>query len=524
MLTILKMKFRHRSTLKTILIFSSILALNCLSYAQNRITDEVKLFNKSKDAVVTVYGDHGHGSGFLFDYNGLIMTNEHVVKSSRYLRVQINDSIKVNATIVITDERRDLAILQVNPALVEHIKPLKIVSERDSMVMVGEKAIAIGSPLNQSRIMTAGIVSDFDEDVIIHDAIINPGNSGGPLLNIVGEVIGVNTFGDFSSVGPGIFGSLKISAKDSLIIQAYSILGNFQVPNDQLLPVMPKDMFPIGALISYFNNDDKLYHLKGKNNNTKFNITFVTPTFEYNRARKYEQRLTNKRSRRIKKGEIIGQSTYNRFTDLKSWYAKVGRYAPVVKIVITPKIGQTSGSIFSNILGGVAAGLTGVYYPGYSEYEYKGDLYDFKLYRNGIEQLDIERSMVWQLTDFYSGGGGASAKMQDVAQAGVFKYPIDVFSPQDETFPNLIMKIYNVESPQIPKSVKIPLKTVKRIWRDFEPYTNKSYSNNIAQKNNTEISRKSDKSIANNKISSKDSLIVSAFLGIVVLTLMTIYL
>ena len=155
----------------------------------------------------------GNGSGFVFDTQGHIVTNYHVIEGMDVLEVVLNDGKTYEAKVVGSDQLSDLAVLKID-APASSLKPLTLADS--SRVLVGQKAIAIGSPLassdqsmglGRSPSVTEGIVSATDrsmpvegtsgqytiEGLIQTDASINPGNSGGPLLNSLGEVIGVNT-------------------------------------------------------------------------------------------------------------------------------------------------------------------------------------------------------------------------------------------------------------------------------------------------------------------------------------------
>jgi S1-C subfamily serine protease len=146
------------------------------------------------------------GSGFVYDRQGHIVTNYHVVAHGRNLIVTFSDSTRSLATVVGIDPDSDLAVIQVDghePLLV----PVELGdSER---LQVGEQTIAIGNPFGFERTMTVGIISSLGRvvpqenggplqfsiaNLIQTDAAINPGNSGGPLLDIQGRVIGINSF------------------------------------------------------------------------------------------------------------------------------------------------------------------------------------------------------------------------------------------------------------------------------------------------------------------------------------------
>ncbi len=143
----------------------------------------------------------GEGSGFLWDTQGHIVTNDHVVDGADKLQIVFADGTEADATLVGTDPNGDIAVIQVDPSLVAGLQPV----EQGDMgqVQVGDLAIAIGNPFGYQNTMTRGIVSALGRSIpsqtqysipeaIQTDAAINPGNSGGPLLNSLGQVIGIN--------------------------------------------------------------------------------------------------------------------------------------------------------------------------------------------------------------------------------------------------------------------------------------------------------------------------------------------
>jgi S1-C subfamily serine protease len=143
----------------------------------------------------------GAGSGFILDDEGHILTNNHVVADATLVSVIYSNGIEARAQIVGTDEYSDLAVLKVDQ-LIDEAHPIPV-GDSDG-VNVGEWVVAIGNPFGQQSSMTLGIVSATGRTIstgvtgfsipqaIQTDAAINPGNSGGPLLNLNGEVIGVN--------------------------------------------------------------------------------------------------------------------------------------------------------------------------------------------------------------------------------------------------------------------------------------------------------------------------------------------
>jgi S1-C subfamily serine protease len=157
------------------------------------------------------------GSGFVYDDQGHIVTNDHVVNGAKTVDVTFVDGNTYTAKVIGTDPSSDLAVLQITDNFsIEKVVPVVIANS--NLLQVGQQVIAIGNPFGLSDTMTTGIVSQIGRllpnpdtrfpipNGIQTDAAINPGNSGGPLLNMQGQVVGMNTAissstGEFSGIG-----------------------------------------------------------------------------------------------------------------------------------------------------------------------------------------------------------------------------------------------------------------------------------------------------------------------------------
>ena len=156
------------------------------------------------DAVVTVFAEStgGSGSGAVLTPTGRIVTNDHVIAGSARLSVLLATGERKPATLVGTDPKTDVAVLQVEAS------DLATLAIGDTIPRVGEQVLALGAPLGLSGTVTTGIVSALHRDVLAPvagggttvlagtvqtDASINPGNSGGPLVDCAGRVVGINT-------------------------------------------------------------------------------------------------------------------------------------------------------------------------------------------------------------------------------------------------------------------------------------------------------------------------------------------
>ncbi len=163
------------------------------------------LYQRVIPGVVSIRTDAGQGSGFVYDDQGHIVTNQHVVEGASTVEVVFSSGSKAYGTVIGSDNDADIAVVKVDaPAGEFHPLPLG-----DSKTLqVGQTVVAIGNPFGLSGTMTLGIVSGLGRtqpasqaagggffstaDIIQTDAAINPGNSGGPLFNLNGEVVGIN--------------------------------------------------------------------------------------------------------------------------------------------------------------------------------------------------------------------------------------------------------------------------------------------------------------------------------------------
>ena len=227
-------------------VFVTVAMLSAFAYAEvpasdPRVTPVVLAYRKARPAVVNIsteqiisqrVGAFGNdpfanifpspfvrdvpvltlGSGVVIHPSGFVVTNAHVVRQAQKITVALDEQTKVPASVISADPKIDLAVLKVEVPPGKELPYLPL--GRSDDLMVGESVIAIGNPLGYSNSLTTGVISAIDRalkftgnieisGLIQTDAPINPGNSGGPLLNIKGELIGINTAirGDAQNIG-----------------------------------------------------------------------------------------------------------------------------------------------------------------------------------------------------------------------------------------------------------------------------------------------------------------------------------
>ena len=166
--------------------------------------------------------DTSLGSGFLINRDGYIVTNDHVVRDAESIKVKLSNENVYDGRVIGSDPKTDIAVIKI--AAKEDL-PVAVLGDSDKL-QVGQWAIAIGNPFGLDRTVTVGVISatgrsnmgiETYEDFIQTDASINPGNSGGPLLNVHGEVIGINTA--IVAAGQGIGFAIPVNMAKQIVSQ-----------------------------------------------------------------------------------------------------------------------------------------------------------------------------------------------------------------------------------------------------------------------------------------------------------------
>jgi len=194
-----------------------------------------------------VYAREGAGSGVIVNSAGFILTNAHVVKRANKIRVKLWDSSETDAKVIGIDLQTDLAVIKI-----EANKALPVARMGDSdKLNVGDWVLAMGSPFGLEQTVTAGIISAKDrvtdagatpfQQFLQTDAAINPGNSGGPLVNLAGEVIGINTQ---IATSTGAFNGIGFALPSATAVDVYNQLVSNGRVRRGFLGINPQEITP----------------------------------------------------------------------------------------------------------------------------------------------------------------------------------------------------------------------------------------------------------------------------------------
>ncbi|MGK7912498.1 MAG: trypsin-like peptidase domain-containing protein [Synechococcus sp.] len=194
------------SLISTLLVCGPIFALSPVPVQAQFQGDEqstIDVYNAARPAVVTIGNRGGAGTGTFIDPSGLILTNEHVVRGNQRVQITTASGRQYSGQVLQLDRTNDLALVQVNAD--EQFPTIPFAAPGN--IQVGQRVYAIGNPFGLEGTLTTGILSRIGNNGDLQtDAAINPGNSGGPLLNSLGELIGVNK----AILSPGGQGNIGI--------------------------------------------------------------------------------------------------------------------------------------------------------------------------------------------------------------------------------------------------------------------------------------------------------------------------
>jgi S1-C subfamily serine protease len=435
--------------------------LPAASNPSGRVVDELSTkFKRLQNGVVTVWSEFGHGTGFIISDDGLVLTNQHVVGPSEYIALQFDSKRKIPAVLLAADPQRDIAVLWCNLSPFSGAISLELAKtdELNPSLIEGERVFTIGSPLNQQKIVTSGIASKIEKTAIISDVNINHGNSGGPLFNSQGQVVGITTFGDFTSQGgPGVSGIVKIEEALPLLQQARSRMATSTRPKPDLLPVDPDDVFPIEALKSTLLQEK--FDTKGYSFGVgDFDLVMITPPLKYYAEKASEMRAAKEKGKRNRKSEVAIQNSFRPLDDLKNWEMYVGEYKPVLLIRATPKLKETGGSVFLRSL--AAAGGT---YNVPAKLRFKADFYRMKVMCGATEIQPILPGKIAHVVDVRTGLVNAT----DASYEGLYEYPAESIG---SSCGQVTLTVFAEKDPNKAFTKNLESKAISRITDDFAPY------------------------------------------------------
>jgi hypothetical protein len=328
----------------------------------------------------------------------------------------------------------------VNKSIVEGLPVLALSEDSPETppVSVGERVLAIGSPLATETILTTGLVSKVEQGAIYSDVNINHGNSGGPLFNMRGEVVGITTFGLGGMSGPGVSGIVRIYLAEDLLSSQVGSTEMGSEPSDRPLPVESSYRFPAErireeALRTSYH--PKQYHIEAG----QIDVQFLTPVVIAQLEVSDEVAASKRQKKRSKKSKSV---KYEPGRDFYNWRQYAGAYRAVVIVQAVPEIQLTGGSAFAVAMIGNLANRN---------YRFKCDFVRMELFRDNVLVEPIHPGRSNSIMNYR----GYKESFEDVGVYGRYEYPPEAFKPGG----HVVLKVWNSDKsePKIePLSQELP--------------------------------------------------------------------
>lgn len=396
-------------------------------------------FRELKGSVVTVWQQSGHGTGFLVDPSGLIITNQHVIEGYTYLAVQFDDRRKLAAQVLAEDKQKDVAVLRVNLADASGMVVAPIASGSGTL-LEGERVFTIGNPLDQEKVLTTGVVSKVERDSIISDISISSGNSGGALFNSSGTVVGITAYRTGRGAGAGLSGIVPIAEAADVLAAARTKAAGTAPPSPRLLPVPPPAKYPSGALRAVGNRTwaKDIYYFKLGD----FGVEFVTPVTRYELAMERASRAEKERQKRAKKSGAPVEDDHQPA-------AYETKYDSVVSVNVSPMLKQDFWKSMGAGQGNVVL-------------HFKSDFLKMRLLC-GSDEIEPILPGRYPLTVIEQGG---RVHVNDSSYEGAYTYRPDAISPNCK---QISVEVYLSKEPDKPLVKVLDPRTVSQVWDDFDP-------------------------------------------------------
>jgi S1-C subfamily serine protease len=432
---------------------------------RGQIVDEADLLSVLRDGVVSVQGELTHGTGFIVDGAGLILTNQHVIAKSNGLRVQFEGGRKLAAQLVAEDPETDLAVLWVNLSACPSCKTLAMAEPEGTKLLTdGARVFTISSPLDQKKTLKAGALVKTEKDLTIADFNLKTSTSGAPLFNTVGDVIGVISFVGQPGIRPEASAVIKIEHARSLLATARQMMKEATgLPSAELLPTEPENSYPVDALKDQL--DVKKFKSKPYASDFgKYQFTMITPVLKYYITERNRAELARLQKKNEKSERVATPLVTNAFRDLRNWAEYVNEIRPVVHLLVIPETSATGKSTFLSmlLLGVGAMGGRPLFLP--MDYTFKADFKEMSLTCDGKPIIPIQRGKI----EFVSELPNYLKTKTQSAYAGIYTYSSETFQPDKCKLLNL--EVVSEQSSKMPETKLIEPKMIQKVWNDFELY------------------------------------------------------
>ena len=291
------------------------------------------LLPKWQDSVVAVWTPYTQASGFVVDAAGLVMTSQRAIGNAKTADVQLSSSVKVSASLLVSDPARDVAVLRIDPQAIASVQPVPLGCSQTArpQVVDRQEMFTIGVPLLQAKGLSSGTINRIEQDAIASDFILAAGTLGGPVFTADGSVIGLTSVIEGNSERRGDVRVVPAGNGCEVLAAAEKKLKDAAPPAGTHLPVEPERPFPVDALkdaAEHRASSVSPYQMQS----SSFDVTFITPLMTYAESR------SNQITGRDAGGSGPQQALVRPLMDFSNWSEYVDDFPPVLLVRVTPRL------------------------------------------------------------------------------------------------------------------------------------------------------------------------------------------
>jgi len=408
--------------------------------------DPSYLLTQWQDTVVALWTPTAHGSGFVIDGKGLIVTSQRIVGTATAVEVQVTPTVKVAGNVLVADSARDVAVLWIDPKPIASVRPLALGCALDSkpVPVKGQEIFTIGTPLRGEKGVASGTVSGVDTHDVLSDFTLSTGSAGGPVFLAGGALIGISSIADENDQRTrGDFRVVRVGDACDVVATAEKKMQGSTPPSAAPLPLEPVQPFPIDAL------KDAASRRAGSLNPyplpaADFDVAFITPVLTYGADYQAEQMRGRER------GRLPEQPLVRPLMDFANWSEYVGDYPPVLLVRVTPKMVE---NFWTTVARG-AARTQGVSLP------------PIKHFKSGFSRLRAFCGDA-EVTPIHPFKLEQRVSESDAIYEGLYVFDPGALAPSCGT---VKIVLYSEKEPQKADTRVVDPTVIEQIWQDFAPY------------------------------------------------------
>jgi S1-C subfamily serine protease len=405
------------------------------------------LLPRWQDSVVALWSPTARASAFVIDRKGLLATNQHAVGDATSVEVQLSASLKVAARVLASDKTRDVAVLWIDPALTDSLRPVPIDCAKPSARAVdGQELVAIGAPFGRLKGQTTGLVGGAEPRVIVADFRLDSGGNGGPVFTTAGVLVGISSTEDVRE------GATRGDTRVVPIDQACQVVASAEAamrgaaPPATRLPVEPPPSSPAVAL------DEVVRRRAGslspaQTSSADFDIAFLTPVQVYAAQHRPQD---GARDRYADAGRLdVAAQRARMLMEFGAWSEYVAAFPNLLLLRVTPRLVEG----FWTMVARGAASTQGMSLP------------PFKRFKPGFSRMRVFCGAA-EITPIHPFTLQQRLTESDAIVEGLYVFDPAALGPRCGT---VKLMLYSQKEPDKADTLIVDPKVLKQVWQDLAP-------------------------------------------------------